>query len=159
MIDKIYLKKHMNHREELRNEQERYEIILNRSGPKSKQMDGMPHAASVSRDAGYINDTFDKIEIEKKIDKLKEVIKEEYEQINPLLENLEEPDEKSIMKMRYFHGMEWSDIREIKYSKRWDYFSNMDKYKDKVFKIHGSALKHIKEMQESDKKRKTMTCQ
>lgn len=149
MIDKIYLKKHMNHREELRNEQERYEILESRSSPKSKPMDGMPHAASVSKDAGYIRDAFDKMEIEKKIDELNELIKEEYQIINPLIEKLEEPDEKSVLKMRYFHCMEWSDIREIKYSKRRDYYENMDKYKDKVFKIHGSALKHMKEIQEA----------
>ena len=149
MIDKIYLKKHMNHRQELKNEQERYEIVESRSSPRCKQIDGMPHSAGVSRDAGYIRVTFDKIEIEQKINELNEVIKEEYEIINPIIEKLEEPDEKSIMKMRYFNCMEWSDIREIKYSKRRDYFENMDKYKDKVFKIHGSALKHMKEIQEA----------
>lgn len=139
----------MNHREELQNEQERYEILESRSGPKSKQIDGMPHVASSNKDASYINDAFDKIEVEKKINELNKLIKEEYQLINLLIEKLKEPDEKSILKMRYFHCMEWSDIREVKFSQRPDYYENMDKYKDKVFKIHGSALKHMKEIQEA----------
>lgn len=147
MVDKIYLKKHMNNREELRNERERLELLESRMSPKGKQIDGMPHAVG-SQEASYINDTFEKLEVEKKIIELNEVIKEEYQIINTMIEKLSEPDEKMVLKMRYFHCMEWPEIREMMYRKRYDYAWNTDKYKDKVFKIHGAALKHLKEIQE-----------
>lgn len=152
MVDKIYLKKHMSHREELKNEQERYALLESRCNPKSKQMDGMPHAASGSRDAGYTNDTFEKMEVENKIAELNKVIKEEYLIINQVIERLEDPDEKMILKMRYFHCMEWFDIRDVMYSKRKDYHENLDKYKDKTFRIHGAAIKHLKKIQEAEEK-------
>lgn len=149
MVDKIYLKKHMIHREELRNEQERYALLESKCIPGSKQMDGMPHAPSGSKDAGYINDTFEKMEVEKKIAELNEIIREEYHVINRVVEKLQDPDEKNVLKLRYFNCLEWLDIRDVMFSKRRDYSENMDKYKDKMFKIHGAAIKHIKEIQEA----------
>lgn len=151
MIDKIYLKKHLHKREELNIEQERYALLESRIIPQSQQLDGLPHAPSGSRNAAYISDSIEKIELEKKIEGLNKTIMEEYQLINNVIEKLDYPDEKMILKMRYFDCLEWPNIRALMYSKRKDYFENMEKYKDKVFKVHSSALKHINEIQEAAK--------
>lgn len=151
MIDKIYLKKHLHKREELKNEQERYALLESRITPKSQQLDGLPHAPSGSRNAGYINDSIKKIDLEKKIEELDNTIRKEYQLIDNVIEKLDYPDEKMVLKMRYFDCWEWPNIRALMYSKRKDYYENIEKYNDKVFKVHSAALKHIKEIQEAAK--------
>lgn len=151
MVDKIYLKMHMSHREELRNEKEQLELIESRMSPKGQQIDGMPHS-SRSQEAAYIHDTFEKMEIEKKIQDLSELVMEEFEVINQIIDKLTVPDEKMVLKLRYFRCMEWSQIRGTLFQKRYDYSWNEEKYKDKVFKIHGAALKHLKEIQNEGSK-------
>ena len=49
--------------------------------------------------------------------------------------------------MRYEDGFEWDAIRGKIFGSRIDYSVNVEKYNNKVFKIHGAALKHIKELQ------------
>ena len=45
----------------------------------------------------------------------------------------------------YFSVQETEELLDIAD----DICDNMDKYKDKMFKIHGAAIKHIKEIQEA----------
>lgn len=149
MVDKIFLKEHMHKREELQDEIKRYELIINSNLPQAIKMDGMPHGSQGNGDSIFYN-TMEKLETEKKIKELREKIEEEYGIINPVIEKLAYPAEKKIMKMRYFNCMDWSDIRGSEYAHRCDYHENVEKYKDKIFKIHGSALKHMKEIQEGE---------
>ena len=149
MVDKIFLKEHMYKREELQDEIKRYELIMNSNLPQGIKMDGMPHGSQGTADSIFYN-TMEKLETEKKIKDLRVRIEEEYGIINAVIEQLVYPAEKKIMKMRYFNCMDWSDIREAEYAKMRDYHENMEKYKDKIFKIHGSALRHMKEIQEGE---------
>ncbi len=145
MIDKIYLKMHLQHREELKNEMERYDMMKNDSQLRGINMDGMPHGSSSGDSAFY--STLEKVETERRIAVLRETIDREYVEIEEVLERLKSPIERKIIKMRYFQCLDWSEIHKLEYGSRWDYYENMDKYKNKVFKIHGSAIKHLREAQ------------
>lgn len=149
MVDKMFLKEHMHNREELQDEIGRYELIINSNMPQAIKMDGMPHGSQGTADSIFYN-TMEKLETEKKIKDLREKIEKEYGIINLVIEKLAYPVEKKIIKMRYFNCMDWSDIREAEYAQRKDYHENMEKYKDKIFKVHASALKHMKEIQEGE---------
>ncbi len=146
MVDKDYLKMHLQHRIELREEQEWYAALYMQSSMKAINMDGMPHGSSSVGDTAYYN-ILEKVETEKKIKNLNAVIEKEYAAINEILDKMQNPTEKKILKMRYFQCLDWSEIRKLEFGARRDYYENEDKYKNKVFKIHGSALKHIKEVQ------------
>lgn len=94
-----------------------------------------------------------KVAAEKKIKELKEELTKQSKVINAILERLENPYEKLVMQMRYEDGLEWDEIRGKIFGSRKDYDGNIEKYNNKVFKIHGAALKHIKELQ-SEKNKK-----
>lgn len=88
-----------------------------------------------------------KFYVEEKIKKLEKDLTEQSKAINTVFERLENPYEKLVMQMRYEDGLEWDEIRGGIFGNRRDYNENVEKYNDKVFRIHGSALKHMKELQ------------
>ena len=145
MIDKIYLKRHLQRREDLKNEIDRYDMLIKDSQLRGINMDGMPHGSATGDSAFY--STLEKVETERKIKELREIIDREHVGIESVLEKLQYPAERKIIKMRYFQCLDWQEIHKLEFGSRWDYYENLDKYKNKVFKIHGSALKHIKEVQ------------
>lgn len=146
MVDKNYLKRHLQHRMELKEEQEWYALCTQSSMMKAINMDGMPHGSGGAGDMTFCN-ILEKVETEKKIKDLNAVIEKEYEQINEVFGKMKNPTEKKILKLRYFQCLEWTEIRKLEFGGRRDYYDNAEKYKNKVFKIHGAAIKHLKEVQ------------
>lgn len=147
MIDKEYLKRHLRHREALQAEYERYSAMSEQTPLRAINMDGMPHGNGASGDSAFFS-TIEKVDTEKRIKELKFTIDRERAQIDALLNRLQYPIESKIIKMRYFQGMSWNEIKSAEYGRRADYYSNPAKYRDKVYKIHSSALRHIKELQQ-----------
>lgn len=147
MVDKIYLKNYLRKREELKTTIIRYNALLNKediSSPAGKiglSMGGSLVSSVVE------NTVCNKIIMEEKIKRLEEDLARQRTIINSTFEKLEKPYEKIVMQMRYEDRLEWDEIRGEIFGNRRDYSENIEKYNDKVFRIHGSALKHIKELQ------------
>ena len=59
MIDKIYLKRHLQRREDLKNEIDRYDMLIKDSQLRGINMDGMPHGSASGDNAFY--STLDRI--------------------------------------------------------------------------------------------------
>ena len=148
MIDKIYLKKYLRKREELETTIIRYNALLNKdniSSPIGKT--GLSTNGSSGSSSAIENAVCKKIFAEERIHKLEKDLTEQSAIINPIFEKLENPYEKQVMQMRYEDGFEWDEIRGKIFGNRRDYSQNIEKYNNKVFRIHGSALKHMKELQ------------
>ncbi|MDE6052763.1 MAG: hypothetical protein K2G55_03175 [Lachnospiraceae bacterium] len=147
MIDKNYLKKHLQKREELKATIIRYNLLL------SKEDISSPTGKSGFSSGGFLefstveNIVCKKILTEEKIKRLEKALAEQDTVINNVFEKLEKPYETMVMQMRYADGLEWDEIREGIFGSRKDYYEKIEKYTDKIFRIHGSALKHIKELQ------------
>ena len=60
MIDKIYLKRHLQRREDLKNEIDRYDMLIKDSQLRGINMDGMPHGSASGDNAFY--STLEKVE-------------------------------------------------------------------------------------------------
>lgn len=150
MIDKEYLNRHLQKRKELLNELQQYEVMSGQSQLRAIVMDGMPHGSSTEGDSAFYS-VLEKVQTEEKIRNLQKQIAQEYQDINNLFEQLVYPMEKKIMKMHYFQCLGWSEITAMEFKGRHDYYTCMDKYKSKVYRIHNSALRHLKEIQEEGK--------
>lgn len=150
MIDKEYLNRHLQKRKELLNELQQYEVMSGQSQLRAIVMDGMPHGSSTEVDSAFYS-VLEKVQTEEKIRNLQKQIAQEYQDINNLFEQLVYPMEKKIMKMHYFQCLGWSEITAMEFKGRHDYYTCMDKYKSKVYRIHNSALRHLKEIQEEGK--------
>ena len=145
MIDKEYLNRHLQKRKELLNELQQYEVMTGQSQLRAIVMDGMPHGSSAAGDSAFYS-VLEKVQTEEKIRNLRQRIAQEYQDINNLFEQLVYP-----MKMHYFQCLGWSEITAMEFKGRHDYYTCMDKYKSKVYRIHNSALRHLKEIQEEGK--------
>lgn len=150
MVDKAYLKKYLRKREELEATIIRYNALLNKddiSSPAGKA--GLP-TGGTSVSSIVENTVCKKIITEEKIKILEEDLVNQSEAIRSIFEELENPYEKLVMQMRYEDRLEWDEIRGGIFGNRKDYSDNVEKYNDKIFRIHGSALKHMKELQKDN---------
>lgn len=85
-----------------------------------------------------------------KMDDLERSIKRlELEEINlldeleELIEQLDNPDEQTVIEMRYIDRLRWWPICAALYSGEDDYEEKADKYLKRTFKLHGSALQAL----------------
>ena len=112
IIDKKFLKEHAEHRKELRDELQRYELTNGVSyyGNSPSNIDGMPHSHSTG------NTTMDKVickhDTETYIDKLESLINTEEQQIEEILKKMIKAKEKFVIRLKYYHCMEWDDVAD-----------------------------------------------
>lgn len=150
MIDKNYLKKHLRKREELETTIIRYRALLDKDNVLSPAGKAGIAAGVMPVSSPVENTVCKKIFIEEKIKRLENELIEQSREINSIFEKLENPFEKLVMQMRYEDNLEWEEIRGKIFGDRRDYSENVEKYNDKIFRIHGLALKHMKELQEEE---------
>ena len=92
--------------------------------------DGMPHARYPSGMEGYAAQLD---ELERKLEARRAACVESRLRIEVAIETLTDPQEEAVMRLRYLRCMKWEDVAdEMHYEIR------------HVFRIHGSALQHIR---------------
>lgn len=114
-------------------------IVDKYDNPKTTNFSGMPRGGG----ARELNETesivYKKMELEKKIENLRDEIDRDWDALEPLLDVLD-PTQALIMKLRYQYGADWAEISRRLYGRRPDYDERVDKYQNKMFKTHGRAL-------------------
>lgn len=84
---------------------------------------------------GMANAAIKAVEVEKRLEHLIDVIKEELDFRLQLIEELEDEWEKTILTLRYISGLDWDDILpQIPYER------------STMYEIHGEALEHFWEI-------------
>ena len=76
-------------------------------------------------------------------EKIRRMIKEERQlrrELEQLIETLKNPDEQTVIEMRYIDRAKWWTVCAALYSTEPDYNEKADKYLKRTFKLHGSAL-------------------
>lgn len=154
IIDKEFLKKHSEHRKELRDEQQRYEMIngINYYGKSPSNIDGMPHCPSTGN--AIENSIVKKNDAETYIDKMQALVNTEECQIEEVLSKLTKANQKYIIRLRYFQCFDWDEITYIVYGDKKGYFGSQDKYKAKCMKVHGLALQNMIRIQRDEQAHK-----
>ena len=72
---------------------------------------------------------------------------EERKELERLVKEMQDPDEQTVIEMRYFDNAKWRPICDTLYSSNTDYMDKVDKYMKRIFKIHGSALQTLTRIQ------------
>ena len=141
-LNKEYLKEHRRKRIELENSKTRLELLYSKTGLRSPSAaDGMPHAHNAMDSMGET--VYEIVKLENEIKKCQEIIRIETITIDGTMTRLS-PLEKQVITYRYIDCLEWDEVIGNIFGRYTDYSYNKDKYKDKVFRIHGAALKHIR---------------
>ena len=84
-----------------------------------------------------------KTELEEKI---RDMVLEERrlrKELEALIDAMKNPDEQTVIEMRYFDRAKWWPICVALYSTEPDYEEKADKYLKRTFKLHGSALQAL----------------
>lgn len=124
---------------------ERMETVM--TSPKVQHIDGMPRSGSVAGDriATMIGD---KEELERSIRAQIQEEQQERATLDRMVAALRKPDERAVIRLRYFDRADWQEIAEILFADRTDYEERVDTYLSKTFKLHGAALARLTEAQE-----------
>lgn len=108
----------------------------------SPNLSGMPGGGgnSGSEEERYV---LKKDDLERKIKRLEQEERELLDELEALIEQLSNPDEQTVIEMRYIDRLRWWPICAALYAKEPDYDEKADKYLKRTFKLHGSALQAL----------------
>ncbi len=114
--------------------------------PSSPNLSGMP------RGSGNGNSKTERqiIQKEELKSEIKDMTRREYKErteLEHLVKEMQDPDEQTVIEMRYFDNVKWRPICDALYSSNPDYIDKVDKYMKRIFKIHGSALQTLTRIQ------------
>ena len=112
---------------------------------KSPNLTGMPSGGGYKGTSETEVAVIRKIELEEKVSRKEAEIEADWAELAPSIEALK-PIETLVMRLRYYYGGEWSEVCAAVYGKRKDYESELERYMNSVFKIHGRALLSLAEM-------------
>lgn len=74
----------------------------------------------------------------------------ERKELEDMIEQMERPDEQTIIEMRYFDEASWWTICAVLYGNEDDYETNSQRYLKRAFKIHGSALQTLAKIEKEN---------
>lgn len=84
-----------------------------------------------------------KDELDQKIRKLITIESEQRAVLEQLIEQMINPDEQTVIEMRYIDRQSWQTICDVLYLNQDDYIDNKERYLNKTFKLHGTALQSL----------------
>ena len=96
-----------------------------------------------------------KDELVYKIKKLRREELELLDELEALIEQLQNPDEQTVIEMHYIDGLRWWPISKALFGNEPDYEENAQKYLKRCHKIHGSALLTLAKIYKPEKLEET----
>lgn len=78
--------------------------------------------------------------LEEELEKNLKIEGAENKLLESLLESVGEPDERAVIRLRYFDRLDWESVTSAIFGATAGFCDNPAKYKDRVFKLHGLAL-------------------
>ena len=69
--------------------------------------------------------------------------REERAALEAMIRQVENPDERAVLRLRYFDRADWDGICAVLFSDRQDYLERIDSYQNRTYKIHGRALLNL----------------
>ena len=125
------------------NTEKRIECLeLTMGAPSTPKYSGMP-GGSRGGSSKTERDIIKKAELEEKLHDMYAEENRRREEIEGLIEQMEKPDEQTVIEMHYLDNAKWWPICEALYEDEPDYEENPQRYLKRTFKIHGSALQTL----------------
>ena len=109
------------------------------SAPNLTGMPGAPHDGASKTERMYEKKT----ELEAKIRRLTEKEGRLRKELEQLIEKMDDPDEQTVIEMRYLDRAEWDQITSVLFGDRCDYVDRYDIYLNRSYKKHGHALQTL----------------
>ena len=141
-VIKERLQAHVDLIREYENQCERLErLTASMTAPKAQTYDGMPGGTPESDPMAL--QVARKIELEENIAHLLKEIRYDEGKIDAIIKQLDNAEERCILRLRYIDAEDWVDVAWIQYHKKKDYKRNTSGYLKRAYNKHGEALAHL----------------
>ena len=112
------------------------------ASPPGPDLTGMPRGSGTPSDRTGLM-VMRKMELEEQI---QETIAEEQKErasIEAMIQRVKHPDERAVIRLRYFDRADWESTCGVLFGDRRDYVDRADAYQNRTYKIHGRALLNL----------------
>lgn len=131
---------------EIDNQYERLgRMEISMAAPPGPDMTGMPRGSGTPSDRTGMM-VLRKLELEEQIKERLTEEREERAALEAMIRQVENPDERAVMRLRYFDRADWDGICAVLFSDRQDYLERIDSYQNRTYKAHGRALLRMAEI-------------
>ena len=115
------------------------------ASPPGPDLTGMPRGSGTPSDrTGMMVER--KMELEEQIEERLAEEREERAALEAMIRQVENPDERAVLRLRYFDRADWDGICAALYGDRQDYLDRLDSYQNRTYKAHGRALLRLAEI-------------
>ena len=112
------------------------------ASPPGPDLTGMPRGSGTPSDrTGMMVER--KMELEEQIKERLAEEREERAALEAMIRQVENPDERAVLRLRYFDRADWDGICAVLFSDRQDYLERIDSYQNRTYKAHGRALLNL----------------
>lgn len=131
---------------EIDNQYERLgRMEISMAAPPGPDMTGMPRGSGTPTDRTGMM-VLRKMELEEQIEERLAEEREERAALEAMIRQMENPDERAVLRLRYFDRADWDGICAVLFSDRQDYLERIDSYQNRTYKAHGRALLRMAEI-------------
>ena len=131
---------------EIDNQYERLGLMeMTMAAPPGSSMTGMPRGSGTPSDRTGLT-VMRKMELEEQIKERLAEEREERAALEAMIRQVENPDERAVLRLRYFDRADWDGICAVLFSDRQDYLERIDSYQNRTYKAHGRALLRMAEI-------------
>jgi hypothetical protein len=131
---------------EIDNQYERLgRMEISMAAPPGPDMTGMPRGSGTPTDRTEMM-VLRKMELEEQIEERLAEEREERAALEAMIRQVENPDERVVLRLRYFDRADWDGICAVLFSDRQDYLERIDSYQNRTYKAHGRALLRMAEI-------------
>lgn len=135
---------------EIDNQQERLDRMAASYGrPPGPDLTGMPRSQGTTSDRVSVA-VMKKLELEEKIAETVAEERRENAAIEAMLAKLPDPDERAVIRLRYFDRATWDEVTAALFGDLTDYIDRLDSYQRRTYRIHGRALLGLAEVLEQE---------
>ncbi len=127
---------------EIDNQLERLERIESTMlSPSAPKLTGMPRCNTVTDRNSLMIERLTELD-----DMVRETVQQEQaerKELEMLIQCMAEPDERQVIRLKYFDRCEWADIVGTLFIEKPDYNENYEKYKSRAYRLHSFAIRSL----------------
>ncbi len=83
------------------------------------------------------------LDLQKELEAAQQDILNDYKSINKLIDKLEAPKEREVIKSRYLDLFKWEEINFLFFGNKEDFTDKEESYQRRIFKLHKSGLENL----------------
>lgn len=117
-------------------------LVAKMTGTGAQVLTGMPRASNASTDR-MADNLARKEELEESIRAAVSLQSLKRKEIEAILRHLPKPEERAVIRMRYFDRAEWKEVQEMMFGSKPDFEDRYDTYERRMHKIHRASMANI----------------